>query len=146
MTPETPPTENIFGIAKRICLDLEKLPFHSQVTVVGMVRAATEHRKAALEIQLSEEQMKANEAAMAEARQRHAEAQIRREEEAKQAAERVADQIRTTAADEPKKPRQVIELDTKRKFDPAADQGVSVEDALKIVTEPTPDPAELVQA
>lgn len=143
MTPETPPTENIYGIAKRVSLDLEKLPLHTHAAVVVMVKTMMEHRKIVLEAEMNQKQIDAQEAAMADARKAHAQRQVLEEQ-------RIAAQM--LAAEEPKKPRLVIELDTarppvdaERKFDAATDTGVSVEDALKIVSEPSPA-AELVQA
>lgn len=128
-TPVAPPTEQIYGIAKKINLELERLPLHTHAGIVNMLRTMVDHRNVELQNQMQLEQIKANEAAMADARAKHAEAQVRREQE-------IAAQIKAHAptlqvVTDPKPPRHT--------FNPATDKGVSVEDALKIVTEPTPE-------
>src|SRR5271166_609867 len=100
MTPETPPTQEIYGIAKRISLDLEKLPLHTHAAIVVLVKTLMEHRKIVLESEMNQKQIDAQEAAMADARKAHAQRQA--QEDARIAAQMLAE--------EPKKPRLVIEL------------------------------------
>ena len=77
--PVAPPTEQIYGIAKKMTLELEKFPLHTHATIVNMLRMTVEHRKVELDNQVAEAQVKANEAAMADARRAHAEAQVQRD-------------------------------------------------------------------
>ena len=157
MTPKAPPTEEVYGIAKRMNLDLEKHPLHTHAAIINMLRTMVDHRNVELQNQVQMEQIEANEAAMADARRAHAQAQVEREAKA---------------------PRMIIELDPTRKHMPATvantqpgvitehpnplieagaqkmrdmgldpgqyvpDAGVSVEEALKIVSEPTAEPTQ----
>jgi len=79
--PAAPPSEVIFGIAKKMHLELEKLPLHTHAIVMNMLRGMVEHRKVELDNQVQEAQIKAQEAAMADARKAHAEAQVKREQD-----------------------------------------------------------------
>ncbi|MGA8730302.1 MAG: hypothetical protein WB608_16225 [Terracidiphilus sp.] len=79
-TPKAPPTEQVFGIAKKMALELEKLPLHTHAGVINMMRVMVEHRKIELDNEMTEQQNEANRAAMAEARAAHAKAQVLREE------------------------------------------------------------------
>jgi hypothetical protein len=118
-TLKAPPTEEVYGQAKRINLELEKHPLHTHAAIINMLRTMVDHRNVELQNQAQLEQIKAQEAAMADARKAHAERQVKEDA-------RIAETI--------KPPRQVIA------FDAAKDRGVSVEEALKSVTEPTPEP------
>lgn len=77
--PVAPPTEQIYGIAKKINLELERLPLHTHAGIVNMLRTMVDHRNVELQNQMQLEQIKANEAAMADARAKHAEAQVKRD-------------------------------------------------------------------
>ncbi len=78
-TPQAPPTEQVFGIAKKMMLELEKLPLHTHATIVNILRMTVEHRKVEMDNQVAETQVRANEAAMTDARRAHAEAQVARD-------------------------------------------------------------------
>lgn len=101
-TPQAPPTEQVFGIAKKMTLELEKLPLHTHATIVNMLRMTVEHRKVEMDNQVAETQVRANEAAMTDARRAHAEAQVARDAQ-------IAAQLVTHA--EAKAPRLSIVLD-----------------------------------
>lgn len=77
--PATPPTEQVYGIAKKFTLELEKLPLHSHAAIVGMMQMMCEHRKIVLQNEIALAQKNANDAAMEEARRRHADAAADRE-------------------------------------------------------------------
>lgn len=77
--PQAPPSEVIFGIAKKIHLELEKLPLHTHAIVMNMLRGMVEHRKVELDNQVAEANAKANDEAMSEARRAHAEKQAQYE-------------------------------------------------------------------
>lgn len=77
--PVAPPDEQIFGTAKRMTLELNKLPLHSHAATVAMMQMMVEHRKIELQNQHTLAQQKAQQEAMDEARQRHAQAQVQRE-------------------------------------------------------------------
>jgi hypothetical protein len=138
-TLKAPPTEEVYGQAKRINLELEKHPLHTHAAIINMLRTMVDHRNVELQNQAQLEQIKAQEAAMADARKAHAERQVKEDA-------RIVEQMS-------KPPRQVIEIGKREadlpagiepkvenvKFNPATDTGVSVEEALKIVTEPTPE-------
>jgi len=94
--PAAPPSEVIFGIAKKMHLELEKLPLHTHAIVMNMLRGMVEHRKVELDNQVQEAQIKAQEAAMADARRAHAEAQVKRDEQL------AAEMIRANAAKAPR--------------------------------------------
>jgi len=103
--PEAPPTEVVYGIAKKMTLELEKLPLHTHATIVNMLRMTVEHRKVELDNQVQAEQIKAQEVAMADARKAHAQKQVQYESQ-------LAEQIRKTASQqEEKAPRLSIVLD-----------------------------------
>ena len=55
--PATPPTEQIFGIGKKIALELEKLPLHTHAGIVNMLRTMMEHRKIELENEATKAQV-----------------------------------------------------------------------------------------
>lgn len=93
-TPQAPPTENVYGIAKRISLDLEKLPLHTHAAIINIVNTMCQHRKIVLESEAQQAQIDAQEAAMADARKAHAEKQVARDVA-------IADQLKTAGrADE----------------------------------------------
>jgi hypothetical protein len=102
-TPQAPPTENIYGIAKRISLDLEKLPLHTHAAIISVINTMCQHRKLVLETEMNAQQFAAQEAAMAEARKAHAEQAARREQQ-------IADTIKAHAS-ESKPPRLTVVLD-----------------------------------
>ncbi|MGA7885285.1 MAG: hypothetical protein WCA44_06035 [Acidobacteriaceae bacterium] len=99
-TPQAPPTENVYGIAKRISLDLEKLPLHTHAAIINIVNTMCQHRKIVLESEAQQAQIDAQEAAMADARKAHAEKQVARDA-----------QIAAQIAGEAKPPRLSIVLD-----------------------------------
>lgn len=76
---QAPPTENVFGIAKKMALELEKLPLHTHAAIVGLLKMMTEHRQVCLQSEMQAAQKAANDAAMEEARRRHADAQAERD-------------------------------------------------------------------
>jgi len=96
--PAAPPSEVIFGIAKKMHLELEKLPLHTHAIVMNMLRGMVEHRKVELDNQVAEANAKANEEAMADARRAHAEKQ-------EQYAAQIAAQIQKAQAEPTKAPR-----------------------------------------
>jgi hypothetical protein len=103
--PQAPPTQEVYGIAKRISLDLEKLPLHTHAAIINIANTMCQHRKIVLESEAQQRQIDAQEVAMADARRAHAEAQVQRDA-------RAADQLRAQiAADKPKAPRLSIVLD-----------------------------------
>jgi hypothetical protein len=104
---QAPPTEQVYGIAKKISLELEKNPLHTHGAVISMLTTMAKHREACINIEQHQAQIDAQDAAMADARRAHAEAQVKREQQ-------IAAQIAQQAAapvDEPKKPRLSIVLD-----------------------------------
>jgi hypothetical protein len=111
-TPQAPPTEQVYGIAKRISLDLDKLPLHTHAAIINICNTMCQHRKIVLESEMQQKQIDAQEAAMADARKAHADAQVDFDA-------RIAAQIKRQAAfpslpgvpDEPKAPRLSIVLD-----------------------------------
>ena len=100
--PVAPPTEQIYGIAKKMNLELDKLPLHTHAIIINMLRGMVEHRKVELDNEVQAANIKAQEAAMADARKAHAEAQIKRDEQL------ASEMIRANAA---KPPRLSIVLD-----------------------------------
>lgn len=82
--PTAPPTEQIFGMAKKMDLELEKLPLHT----LNMLRTMCEHRKIELDNQANEAQVKAQQAAYDDALRQHAKAQVLREEDERNRAEK----------------------------------------------------------
>ena len=111
--PQAPPTENVYGIAKRISLELEKLPLHTHAAVISIINTMCQHRKIVLESEMQQAQIDAQEAAMADARKAHAERQV--QQEAKLARELVT---------ESKAPRLSIVLDR-------SDAGLNVAEGLQ---------------
>jgi hypothetical protein len=111
-TPQAPPTEQVYGIAKRISLDLDKLPLHTHAAIINICNTLCQHRKIVLESEMQQKQIDAQEAAMAEALKAHAREQMDFDA-------RIAAQIKRQAAfpslpgvpDEPKAPRLSIVLD-----------------------------------
>lgn len=111
-TPQAPPTEQVYGIAKRISLDLDKLPLHTHAAIINICNTLCQHRKIVLESEMQQKQIDAQEAAMAEALKVQAGAQVDFDA-------RIAAQIKRQAAfpslpgvpDEPKAPRLSIVLD-----------------------------------
>ena len=103
---EAPAPEVILGIAKKFTLELEKFPLHSHAAIARMVMTMVEHRKIVLEEEVQLSQQAANEAAMADAIDKHGRAiaqQRALEEAAQQAHDRqIADGI--------KAPRMKLEL------------------------------------
>lgn len=77
-SPEPLSTEQCYGIAKKFTLEIEKHALQSQAAVVGMMRIMVDHRQVTLQNQVQVAEMEAREAAMGEARQRHAEAAVQR--------------------------------------------------------------------
>lgn len=69
---KAPPTEELFGVAKKFSLELEKYPLHSHATVVQMMNTSMQHRKMELESQVEQKNRKAQEEAMNAAREAHA--------------------------------------------------------------------------
>jgi hypothetical protein len=117
--PEAPPTEQVYGIAKRISLELEKFPLHTHAAIINIVNTMCQHRKIVLEEPQRQEQ------------ERYEAIQRRAQADAFEAAQRahaerdakIAEQIK--AADEPKPPRLSVVLDK-----PAPDSHLgAVEDA-----------------
>ncbi|MGA2890328.1 MAG: hypothetical protein ABSE51_19970 [Terracidiphilus sp.] len=131
--PEAPPTEQIFGIAKKIALELEKLPLHTHATVVNMLRMTVEHRKVELDNQVAQAQVEANEAAMAEARKAHAQAQVERN---------AAIAAQMTQPAEEKKPRISLVLDKSAAQPCAVVVAVETEnkEAARTIITPTENP------
>jgi hypothetical protein len=70
--PETPPSEQMYGIAKRITLDLEKFPLHTHAAICRIVMTMVEHRKIVLEAEMEANQAAAQKAAMQDAINAHA--------------------------------------------------------------------------
>jgi len=97
-----PPTEVVYGIAKKMSLDLEKHPLHTHGAVLSMMTTMAKHREATIQTEMQQKQIEAQEVAMADARRAHAEQQAREE------ARLVAQMIKDNAA---KAPRLSIVLD-----------------------------------
>ena len=130
VTPQLQP-EQVFGIAKKMCLELEKLNISEQSAVISMLHTMCVHRENRMKFEMQQAQIDAQEAAMADARRAHAQAQVQRE--AKMAGEIKA------VIDEPKPPRLSIVLD---KAAPDAHLG-AVEDATGC---PSADDLDAVEA
>ena len=96
------PTQQVFGIAKKMTLELEKYPLHSHAGIVTMMRTMVEHRKIVLENEMQAEQIKANEEAMAAARKAHADAQLVREAEQAEKDRRNAERLKSALIELPK--------------------------------------------
>lgn len=77
--PVAPPDEVVFGIGKKLHLELAKHPLHTHAAIMNMLRTMLDHRKVELDNAAQAEQVKLQNEAMAEARKAHAEAQVRRE-------------------------------------------------------------------
>ena len=84
-----PPTEVVYGIAKRMSLDLEKFPLHTHGAILSLMTTMAKHREATMQSEMQQKQVEAQEAAMADARRAHAEQQAR--EEARLAAQMIKD-------------------------------------------------------
>jgi hypothetical protein len=97
-----PPTEQVYSIAKRISLDLEKLPLHTHGAIISLVTTMAKHREANMQMEQHQAQLKAQEAAMADARKAHAVAQAERDA-------KIAAQLVSHA--EEKLPRMAVVLD-----------------------------------
>lgn len=69
---ETPRTEDLFGIAKKMVLELEKLPLHSHGVILAFMQAAGRHREETIKAEAQAKAQKANDDAMAEAMAAHA--------------------------------------------------------------------------
>jgi hypothetical protein len=111
-TPQAPPTEQVYGIAKRISLDLDKLPLHTHAAIINICNTMCQHRKIVLETEAQQKQIEAQEAAMADARKAHAQAQVARDAQiATQIKQQAAQPLQPTVPDEPKAPRLSIVLD-----------------------------------
>jgi len=105
--PQAPPTEQVYGIAKKISLELEHFPLHTHAAIINVVNTMCQHRKLVLETEMQQKQVDAQEAAMADARKAHAEAAVKLKRE-----DAIAAQIKASrAADaEAKAPRLSIVL------------------------------------
>jgi hypothetical protein len=112
--PQAPPTEQVYGIAKKISLELEHFPLHTHAAIINVVNTMCQHRKLVLETEMQQKQVDAQEAAMADARKAHAEAAVKREDA-------IAAQIKASrAADaEAKAPRLSIVLDKPKPGEPS---------------------------
>jgi cysteinyl-tRNA synthetase len=106
-----PPTEVVYGIAKKMSLELEKFPLHTHGAVISMMTTMAKHREATLRQEQEAKMQAAQDAAMADALKAHADAQVERENQ-------IADQIRREVAqanlkgeDTGKAPRLSIVLD-----------------------------------
>jgi hypothetical protein len=97
----TPATQDVCGIAKKISLELEHLPLHTHAAIINIVNTMCQHRKIVLESEMQQKQMEAQEAAMADARRAHAQAQVARD---MQIATQIGREVQQPP-DEPKKPR-----------------------------------------
>lgn len=91
--PEPLTTEQCYGIAKKFTLEIEKHALQSQAAVVGMMRIMVDHRQVTLQNQVQVAEMEAREAAMGEARQRHAEAAVQRAADEKEWADKNAAKV-----------------------------------------------------
>ena len=91
-----PPTEVVYGIAKKMSLDLEKHPLHTHGAVLSMMTTMAKHREATIQTEMQQKQIEAQEVAMADARRAHAEQQAREE------ARLVAQMIKDNAAKAPR--------------------------------------------
>lgn len=68
---EAPRTEELYGIAKKMTLELEKLPLHSHAAIVTMMKTGLEHRNIELQNEHAIKQAEANRKAMDEAQAAH---------------------------------------------------------------------------
>jgi hypothetical protein len=80
---EAPPTEVIFGIAKKFTIELEKYPLHTHSGIISMMNMMASHRKAEMDLTAAREQQNAQDAAMNAARAAHAAQQVREDEKAR---------------------------------------------------------------
>lgn len=68
---ETPRSEEVFGIAKKFHLELEKLPLQSHGAVVSMLGTMAQHREFSLKAERAAAEERAREGAMAQAKAAH---------------------------------------------------------------------------
>ena len=110
-TPQAPPTQDVYGIAKRISLELEHLPLHTHAAIINIVNTMCQHRKVVLDTEMQEKQMAAQAEAMAEAQRAHAEAQVKRDAaiaaQIKPPRERLELVGKETVASTPPSPREI---------------------------------------
>ena len=142
-TPQAPPTEQVYGLAKRISLDLDKLPLHTHAAIINICNTMCQHRKIVLESEMQQKQIDAQEAAMADARKAHADAQVARDAQlAAQIKQQAAQRSQPAIPDEPKAPRLSIVLDkpgqpSAADLDAAeAEKTAAMQTALRPVEEP----------
>lgn len=81
--PDAMRTEEVYGIAKKVNLELEKFALHSHAAVVALLKLMVEHRKTELESQMSQQQEAAQKAAYDDALKAHARAAVEEEERKK---------------------------------------------------------------
>ena len=114
--PEAPPTEVVYGIAKKMSLELDKLALHTHGAVISMMTTMAKHREATLRQEQEAKMQDAQDAAMKDAVKAHADAQVKRE--AQLAAEMIrANANRDKQDAEAKAPRLSIMLDGGKQVD-----------------------------
>jgi hypothetical protein len=113
-TPHLRP-EEVFGIAKKMYLELEKYNINDHSAIISMEHAMCVHRENRMKMDMQQAQIDAQEAAMDAARKAHAEAQVLREAkiagEIRKVVEEPASQAMGGMRDNPKPPRLSIVLD-----------------------------------
>ena len=65
--PEAPPTEVVYGIAKKMSLELDKLALHTHGAVISMMTTMAKHREATLRQEQEAKMQDAQDAAMKDA-------------------------------------------------------------------------------
>ena len=100
-TPKPVATEIVYGTAKRISLELDKLPLQTHGAIISMMTTMAKHREANMQMEQHQAQERAQEAAMSDARKAHAQAQVERDAQ-------IGKQI---IANESKAPRMAVVMD-----------------------------------
>jgi hypothetical protein len=102
--PDPIPTEQVFGIAKKYTLEMEKHPLQTHAAIVGILRMMVDHRQVTLQNEAQAEEVKAREKAMEDARAAHARAAAQREDDDRAREERRAARLKADIADIAKVP------------------------------------------
>jgi hypothetical protein len=97
--PKSLPPEQIFGIAKKFHLELEKLNRVDHGAVVSIVNTMAQHREMAVKFERQQAEEKARAQAMAEAEAAHRRDAERRQAEENDRAEKEARRIQLVAAE-----------------------------------------------
>ena len=78
-TPKAVATEIVYGTAKKMSIELEKLPLQTHGAIISMMTTMAKHREANMQMEQHQAQERANETAMEDARKAHAAAKAERD-------------------------------------------------------------------